>query len=644
MKFTEQDLIEMAQGYIELRNTAQTKRGKSTLIPEQMFGAKEKTKDGEILLPEYWEGYNLAARFLEQAKPHAQKGYFPVSLFANRAPNETPQETTYIRSNYQQTTLTVFKDFVEINGRATHSNNWNIEYQEDEEQYVQSGETLQNYIESQIPEHESLDQFTFSFLPPLKYMDAMGVVVVKPEYIPVEEVNGENVISQTEMIRPKPYFFHTTRVIRKEEDFALIEWDEFSEVQVGDKLVNEGIVYYAFDKNEIWRIYQSGKKDDNNFSVELFWSHNIDILPVRIVGGSTVQIDDVKLQMSPFLYCVDILNNVLIDSTMLLGVKAMCGYPYRIMVGDICEFKMTIEGEIQSCDNGFFRYPEGRRIACKECHGTGMRDRVSPYGTLLVRKEGRLDNGDNIDPTKAMAYVAPSVEMPKFIREEIESGLTRAYDTLHLKRSSVAEGGNKVTATENINDQKALIASITTNTKQLFDIYEWLVLVHGKMRYADRYKAPKITRPTNLDVFVESDDLKKINDAINANQPTFVIQTLIYNYLQKLYYNDKESRLLFDLILTSDRLLTQTNENIDMGLANGSIEIWERILHDSALTFVNELKLSDPTFFEQDPSVQVEQLKQKAKDVAAAISTNKAATTSVIPTAQQRLNTILGQA
>jgi hypothetical protein len=69
----------------------------------------------------------------------------------------------------------------------------------------------------------------------------------------------------------------------------------------------------------------------------------------------------------------------------------------------------------------------------------------------------------------------------------------------------------EVTATENLSDQKALIASISTNTNQLFDIYEWLVIVHGKMRYMDRFKMPRITRPTNYDIFVESSNIMIIN-------------------------------------------------------------------------------------------------------------------------------------
>lgn len=588
--------------------------------------------------PEYWEGYGIAAEWVDQIRPHAQIGYFPERLFAKRAPNEKPEETHYIKENYQQITLDVFKDYVEVNGRATHSNNWNIEYAQDEEQYISQQLTLQDFIENKIPIHNSLENFTFQFLPPLKYMDGMGVVVIKPEYLPTEEINGELVISQTQLIDPFPRFFHTTKVIHYSDELAVIEWDEYSDVTVGDITKREGIVYYAFTKDVIYRIYQVGKKEDFEFVSEVFWQHNIGMVAVKRVDGVAVQINETILQMSPFMYSVPTLNDILIDSCMLRGIKAMCTYPYRIMVGDPCDFQTKVDGEIIPCIDGYLNIHGERRI-CTQCNGKGMKDRVSPYGTLLIKKDGNTERGDGIDPTKAMYYAAPSTETPKFIREEVEHGFTKAYNSLHIQRSESNNntGAKEVTATEDLGRQKALIASITTNTMQLFDLFEWEVEVIGKMRYAERFKKPKITRPSNLDVFVESDDLKKINDAIKAQQPPFVIQTLIFNYLRKLYYNDLESRLVFDLIVMTDRLLIQSSDDINSGLQRGNVESWEKILHDSAITFINQLRFENPDFLQLDPKIQVEALIKKAKDKAA----EAAIVTGAVPTGAQRINSIL---
>jgi hypothetical protein len=630
MEYTEAELLALIQPVIELKK----KKPRKKILKGSDVNAWQRP-----LYPKYWEGYDIAASWVDDIKPHAQIGYFPESLFAKRAPNETPEETKYIRENYQQTTLSVFKDYVEVNGRATHPNNWNIAYVQDEEQYKEQEQTLQYYVEKMIPIHQSLENFTFSFLPPLKYMDAMGVVVVKPERIPVEEVNGKLIISQVEMIEPVPHFYHTTRVIHYTSELAIIEWDEYSPVFIGDNLVNEGIVYYAFDKNTIWRIYQSGKKEDYIFEIVEFWRHDINLLPVRRVGGVSIQIDQVKLEMSPFMYAVPTLNDILIDSCMLRGIKAVCCFPYRIMIGDPCEFQIVHEGETMTCDGGYFHI-DGVNRECSQCHGSGMKDRVSPYGTLLIKPTMQTEAGDSVDATKAMFYASPSSEMPNLIRKEIEYGFGKSYDSLHMKRSASVEGGamKEVTATENLSDQKALIASIATNTNQLFDIYEWLIIVHGKMRYMDRFKMPHITRPTNYDIFVESDDLKKINEAIDAGQPPFVVQALIFNFVRKLYYNDIESKLVFDLIVVTDRLISQSSDEINAGLQRGNIETWEKILHDSALSFIIQLKFENPKFFEQTPQVQREQLIKKAQDKAAAM---KPVTGATVPSAQARLDDIL---
>lgn len=619
-----------------VKNRNQKKRGKRIT---KILGQQTTEAWTPPTYDEYWKGYVLAAKWFDEIKPHAQIGYFPESLFAKRAPNERPEETVYIRENYQQITMSVFKDYVEINGRPLQPNNWDIQYEEDERQYLDSGETLQEFMENMIPNHTSLENFCFSFLPPLKYMDAMGVVVIKPTYIPTEVVDSEEIISQQELILPAPYFFHTTRVIHYSDELAIIEWDEFSDVLVGDKLINEGIVYYAFTLDAIYRIFQTGKKEDYDFSIEVFWQHNLNMLAVKRVDGTSVQIDDVKLQMSPFMYAVPTLNDVLIDSCMLRGIKAMCCYPYRIMVGDPCDAQIIVEGEQIGCDGlGYFQWGTERRT-CTTCHGTGMKDRVSPYGTLLIKRVGNVDAGDGIDPTKAMFYASPGVDMPELIRKEIEHGFTKSYNTLHIQRSEVQpdSAAKEVTATEDLGRQKALIASISVNKDQLFDMFEWCVVVSGKMRYGDRFKKPRITRPTNLDIFVESDDLKKINEAIQAGQPPFVIQTLIFNYLRKLYYNDAESKLVFDLILNADRLITQGTDEINAGLQRGNVQEWEKILHDSAISFINQLKMENPAFFEQDPQTQITQLQDKAKEIAATIKP-----VSAVPTGQQRITDILG--
>jgi hypothetical protein len=141
------------------------------------------------------------------------------------------------------------------------------------------------------------------------------------------------------------------------------------------------------------------------------------------------------------------------------------------------------------------------------------------------------------------------------------------------------------------------------------------------MRYGDNYRRPVIKRPVNYDFYLESDYLAQINEAILAKQPPFVIQSIIYKYLQTLYYPDVHGQQVFNLISQTDRLLTMGMDEINLKLSKGIVDKWEVVLHDSAINFVSELVLENPNFFEQDFETQKEQLIAKARQVADNIGT-----------------------
>jgi len=572
-------------------------------------------------LPDYYNGYRLSVKWLDQIRTHAQKGVFPYELFEKTAPNQTPKEAEYVRANYKQTTLQVFKDMVDTYGRAYHENNWSISYTPDADQYVNTDTTLARYLDSEFPEYGSLDNFIFMFLPPLKLMDAMGVVAVMPHELDTVEIDGEEVLNPDELVDPYTKFYHTTRVLAFDEGYAVIESEERSEVEYNNKIVMEGAVFLIFDDQWIYKAIQVGKKVDNQFEVIEWFNHATDMLPVKRVDGISIQIDETMMQQSPFLYATDILDEVLLDSALLRGIKPTCTYPYRVMIGDPCQFQIRIDGENLTCDGGFHYRHDGTKTLCPDCNGTGMKDRISPYGTLLIKPQTSTTAGDNISPDSAIFYAAPSTETPRFLREEIAHNMNAAYEMLHLKKTNnKVQGGEGITATEAASDQKALIAGIKQNCMQLFDMYEWCIDMIGLMRYGENYRKPVIKRPVNYDFYLESDYLAQINEAIAAKQPPFVIQSIIYKYLQTLYYPDVQGQQIFNLISQADRLLTMTLDEINLKLSKGLVDKWEVVLHDSAINLVNTLMMENPAFFEQDFDTQLQQLVAKAKEISGAIA------------------------
>jgi hypothetical protein len=108
--------------------------------------------------PEYWSGYNYAAKMYDSILPHSRSDVYPEHLLSVRAPNQTDAQATYIKENYKATTLSVFEDFKSTISRAFADQNWSIKYQ-DEVNPIFGEETFQQYVNNEIEKFGSLEMF-----------------------------------------------------------------------------------------------------------------------------------------------------------------------------------------------------------------------------------------------------------------------------------------------------------------------------------------------------------------------------------------------------------------------------------------------------------------------------------------------------
>lgn len=611
------------------------KRGQSSILTQLGYKQKETKKE----LPDYYDGYRLAADWLCQIRVHSEKGNFPYWLFENNSPNMTEPEKEYVKNTYRQDTLEVFKDFVDTMGRAYHEGNYTIEWRTESDQYIKEHLTLKEYATEQLPYYKSLETFVFEFLAPLKLMDAEGIVAILPGEILTIESEGQTVVDPSSMLSPYPEFFHCTKVVYNYEDLVIIESKEYSEVEFNGKKEDTGFVFWAFTDEWYYQIRQVGKKIDNDFEVVPVWQHDLRYLPLIKTGGITIQIDDTIMEQSPFLYAVDTLDRILIDSTLLSSAKATCCYPYRVMIGDPCEATMKVNGETLTCMDGYFRFTDGTNHKCDTCHGFGTKDRVTPTGMMLIKPPQGTSQGDGIKPSEALFYASPSTETLTKLRQEIDYNFVKAYNMLHLRKdNSNIQQSNEVTATEIANENKALIASITTNSRQLFEIYKFLLETLGKIRYSDNLVMPAIHEPVTYDFVTVDEYMKQVSDAVKSGQPSIFIQALVRDAANRIFFKDPESQRVFELLSKTDRLIAMTETDINIKQTKRLVENWEVILHDSGMLFVDELEGANPKFWEQPFDTQKQQLVDKAKTMAAAMTP---VSTSVIQTAQQRLTNIL---
>jgi len=590
-------------------------------VVEMMRKNKQRKDAG---LPEYHNTYTHSVEMKEAIEIHAVIGKKPDKLLASRYPNQTDQEYQYGLGNYQQTTVPVFLDTVHTMQRSFSDTNYSIDYRQGEDEE----NDLKQYLEVDIRNTSlsmSYFDYMFNVASSLKLIDAMGCIAYKPEYIPTVEVEGVAVIDGSVRFDVIPQYYPCESIVAYETGrWYMFLSEDKSPVEWGNNTVMEGLIFEVYDDTNIYRIVQVGKKVDYNFETYVYFNHNLGYVPVDRLKGIPAILGNEVIFQSPFLFATPCLNDVILDSIMLRSVKAASVFPYRVMTGSICENTMTLNGEIQNCSGtGWFRdFTTGQSIVCGSCMGSGMKDRISPHGVLLLRPETAFKEGELKSSQPAMYYVEPSVNTPQFLRSEIDNNTDKARAILHLRTTNTKVSGQDETATGAMIDEKALISVVKTFRDQLAASVEFGTKTIGLMRLGEAAEMPVFTWSNSFDYLTEFEYMQKISDAIKNGMPSFVVYAAVYQYITTVFYDDSTRAQTFDLLISTDRLLVMPYDQINIEAAKGTVAAWEVILHDSGITLIQQLIASNPSFLDQDEQVQRDQLVAAAKALA---DTNKVA-------------------
>jgi hypothetical protein len=571
--------------------------------------------------PEYWSGYNYAAKMYDSILPHSRSDVYPEHLLSVRAPNQTDAQAMYIKANYKATTLSVFEDFRSTISRAFADQNWSIRYSPElDERFGE--ETFQRYVNNEIEKFGSLEMFVKNMLPTLKLVDANGIIAIYPDDIPyLDEEEFEEPVMGNELLRPMPTYYNCKNIVgQKFGEYYLVISDDHSYVKNGSKMEESGIVLFLYDSDAIYKIEQTGKKSDMTFGEPvLYFQHNLGYVPcIKLMGSPQLINDEIAFQ-SPFITAVPLLDQVVLDESYLQMSKATSAFPFMVALGEICEF---IDREGNKCNDGqIFDAVNGGYRTCGSCSGSGVKSRFSPTGMLLIKPRTSLSEGDSGLSGEYLKFVSPPMETLNFLRTEIEQQMAKSRRILHLPSSDESGTiGEASTATGSLNKLRSLYAFIKPISDQLFTIYEFSLVTIGKMRYGDLFGGVNLVYPTSFDISTPSDYLAVISEGVKAGVPPSITFSNVYNYIRAIHYTDEETSAVYDLIINADELLLMSNADILARLASGSVEKWQDVLHNSGPQLIMEL-IRDfiPTegsqrFLDLPMSEQIAQLRAKAAE------------------------------
>ena len=548
-----------------------------------------KQRTGVSQYPEYWPGYNYAAKMYDSILPHTRPDIYPAHLLSVRAPNQTDAQAEYIRANYKPTTLSVFEDFKATISRAFADQNWSIRYSPELEP-IFGDDTFQRYVNSEIEKFGSLEMFVKTMLPTLKLIDPNGIIAIEPQDVDtIENEEGEEIISN-ELIRPMPEYYSCKSIVGQDfGEYYMVITDDKSEVKVGTKSEKSGLVLEIYDTMNIWKVYQIGKRSDFTFSEpELYYQHNLGYVPAQKLQGMPQLINGEIAFQSPFITAVPLLDQVILDESYLQISKATSAFPFMVALGEICEFT---DREGNKCQDGQIFDPiNGGYRTCSSCNGSGVKSRFSPTGMLLIKPKTALSDGDSALSGEYLKFVSPPMDTLNFLRVEIEQQMAKARRILHLPSSDeTGTIGEASTATGSLNKLRALYAFIKPISDQLFNLYEFCLVTMGRMRYGEQFGGVNLVYPTSFDISTPSDYLAVISEGVKAGVPPSITFSNVYNYIKAIHYTDEETSAVYDLILNADELLLMNSADIALRVANGTIEKYQDVIHHSAPQLIMEL-------------------------------------------------------
>ena len=544
--------------------------------------------------------YNRSVEMRRRISVHSDIGVFPTELFATRAPNETEEEFEYRRKTFKNNTRGDWNRAVNSIQRVWHPGNYSLTFGEMPSAF--DGETMREYVYDYYPKDSSLIGYFQSIVTKSKENDPNGIITTKPRFIPLIENNEELTVDDTVLLEPVCTIYKSDQVIDyRAGEYALVELKEKSYVEVGGKQKKEGFIFEYYDKVNIYTIRQVGKKSDLDFSIEIYFAHNLGWVPAYKLEGVPIGDDDhelgYQLFKSPFYDAVDHLDVALYNFSTLNCSVVANAYMEKWEYADECDAPGCTDGRVNEYDD---TQEKNVYHTCSSCEGTGRKSKRGPLGVYQIKSKGMNINPDDMIAPPPFGYVPKDATILEFLSKEIDKEKAEAFKMTAIGNRSKVDG-NTPTATEVRDDRDEFYSLIRNEADKLFELLDYVLWDTGYMRYGESYPGHTLLKPTQFYLNTSFELTEEIKLADEAGAPPLVTSALRKQYIDTRFNStDPVLKRVNDIVNYVDGLANLDNADIIGYISTGILSKWESRLHTKILSYIEQKIAGDPQYLDKE--------------------------------------------
>lgn len=553
--------------------------------------------------------YIKESREKAEALEYHFENEYPEKLLRTQHPSEEPWMREYRKRRWQAPTKVATGRVFTFLQKIQQADDFKIRFESDfkktgiAERIANQSDpnTLEYYVKNLMPKVPNMETWLFNVFLKTYLQDANAIVAMLPNLD--EFIEEPESVSTLDWSRPYPQTFESDDLIYEEEDWVIVEVEEYK-----DSNKKEWQQFLAITKVGIFLFRQvSEYREMNPFKVYGV-PFNFNYLPVIKVGNIIYEEEDGHLVYDSVLApCLPAWNEVLFRTDDLNIMYAVHALPQKWAL------KLT---PCKTCNgSGTIINQKHEQANCTQCNGTG-RASSSPFGLMEINIDriSAINPNPIVPPVPPAGYIERPVDSVRLFQEDIIYKEYQGFKAIGLEILGQIPVGQSGIAKEY--DRKELNTFCYSVSIHLAKVYKVACYHILYQRYNNlfassfmtdekiQYALPDITIPTDFDVLTAATISTMLSEARRNGYNPIIVHGIEMDYVEKLYGENSVQKTYLKIVNALDPLpFKTTDEKTILVQTNGCSKL-DFVLSTNLPSIVMVLSQDDPSWYTKPLSEQ----------------------------------------